>query len=57
VLALGWQIRPEIEPERMRDLLFKSAYIHKSGERIINPNGFIRLVRMARVTPVTRKKY
>ena len=57
VLALGWQIRPEIGPERMRDLLFKSAYIHKSGERIINPNGFIRLVRMARVTPVTRKEY
>lgn len=55
VLALGWQIRPEIGPEQMRDLLFKSAYIHKSGDRIINPNGFIRLVRKAKVTPVTRK--
>lgn len=56
VLALGWQIRPEIGPEQMRDLLFKSAYIHKSGNRIINPNGFIRLVRNAKVAPGTRKK-
>jgi subtilisin family serine protease len=56
VLALGWQIQPEIGPEQMRELLFKSAYIHKSGNRIINPNGFIRLVRKARVAPVTRKK-
>jgi serine protease AprX len=56
VLALGWQIRPEVGPEQMRDLLFKSAYIHKSGERIINPNGFIRLVRKAKVTPATRKR-
>ena len=56
VLALGWQIQPEIGPEQMRDLLFKSAYIHKSGYRIINPNGFIRLVRKAKVAPVTRKK-
>jgi hypothetical protein len=56
VLALGWQIQPEIGPEQMRDLLFKSAYIHKSGDRIINPNGFIRLVRKAKVAPVTRKK-
>ncbi len=56
VLALGWQIRPEIGSEQMRDLLFKSAYIHRSGDRIINPNGFIRLVRRAKVAPVTRKK-
>lgn len=56
VLALGWQIRPEIGPEHMRDLLFKSAYIHKSGNRIINPNGFIRLVRRTKLIPVTRIK-
>jgi hypothetical protein len=56
VLALGWQIQPEIGPGQMRDLLFKSAYIHKSGNRIINPNGFIRLVRKAKVAPGTRKK-
>ena len=56
VLALGWQVRPEIGPEQMRDLLFKSAYIHKSGNRIINPNGFIRLVKKAKVAPITRKK-
>jgi len=56
VLALGWQIQPEIGPEQMRELLFKSAYIHKSGDRIINPNGFIRLVRKAKVAPLYRKK-
>ncbi len=56
VLALGWQIQPEIGPVQMRELLFKSAYIHKSGDRIINPNGFIRLVRSAKVDPGTGKK-
>ena len=56
VLALGWQIRPEIGPEHMRDLLFKSAYTKKNGAKIISPSRFIRLVRMAKVAPRTRKK-
>jgi hypothetical protein len=56
VLALGWQVQPEIGPEKMRELLFKSAYTNKNGAKIINPNGFIRLVRKAKVAPVTRKK-
>jgi len=49
VLAMGWQIRPELTSEQMRDLLFKSAYTKKNGAKIINPKRFIRLVKTARV--------
>lgn len=45
VLALGWQVRPDLTPQQMRDLLFESAYKNKQGEKIINPKAFIRLVR------------
>jgi hypothetical protein len=45
VLALGWQLRPELTPEQMRELLFKSAYVKENGAKIINPKEFIRLVR------------
>jgi len=48
VLALGWQLRPDISPERMRELLFKSAYIKKDGAKIINPRRFIQLVKTAK---------
>lgn len=51
VLALGWQIRPDLGPEQMRDLLFKSAYTKKTGAKIINPKKFISLVRKAKTTP------
>jgi hypothetical protein len=46
VFALGWQLRPDIPPERMRELLFKSA-INKDGTKIINPRKFIHLVKTA----------
>ncbi|MCJ7544250.1 MAG: hypothetical protein MUP47_06750 [Phycisphaerae bacterium] len=45
VLAMGWQLRPEIPPEAMRGLLFKSAYVKDRNTRIINPPEFIRAVR------------
>jgi subtilisin family serine protease len=44
VLALGWQVNPELSSEQMRELLFKSAYIKDDGSRIINPQEFIRAV-------------
>jgi len=56
VLALGWQIRPDLPPERMRQLLFESAYTKKNGAKIINPRKFIRLVKTAKLTPRTAKK-
>jgi serine protease AprX len=45
VLALGWQIRPELTPAQMRELLFQSAYVDKNQAKIINPKEFIRLVK------------
>lgn len=44
VLAMGWQIRPELDKDEMMQLLSESAY--KQGEnKIINPKEFIKLVR------------
>ena len=45
ILALGWQIRPDLSPEQMKELLFASAYVHPSGAKIIHPAAFIELVR------------
>jgi hypothetical protein len=45
VLAMGWQIQPEISGDRMRQLLFESAHVNDQGARIINPQGFIELVK------------
>jgi serine protease AprX len=54
VLALGWQLRPDIPPEQMRELLFKSAYIKKDGAKIINPGRFIQLVKAAKGQSVSK---
>jgi serine protease AprX len=51
VLALGWQVRPDIPPQQMRDLLFESAYTTDNGAKIINPKEFISHVRKAKVEP------
>lgn len=48
VLALGWQIRPELGPQQMRELLFQSAYTKRNGAKIINPYRFIHLVKRAK---------
>lgn len=45
VLALGWQVRPELTPQQVRELLFESAYINESGFKIINPKEFIKLLK------------
>ena len=44
VLAMGWQINPELTGEQMKDLLFESAYITDDGAKIINPQQFIELI-------------
>jgi subtilisin family serine protease len=46
LLALGWQLRPDLTPTQMRTLLFRSASSLPTGEKVINPQEFIRLVRM-----------
>ncbi|MGB2865480.1 MAG: S8 family serine peptidase, partial [Sedimentisphaerales bacterium] len=45
VLAMGWQVRPELTPAQMKEMLFASAYVHKSGAKIIHPMAFIELIR------------
>jgi len=47
VLAMGWQVRPDLGPQQMRDLLFESAYKTRGGNKIINPEKFIELVKKA----------
>jgi subtilisin family serine protease len=44
ILALGWQIHPDLTPAKMKELLFASAYVHESGAKIIHPKEFIDLV-------------
>ncbi|MBL7187327.1 MAG: hypothetical protein ISS70_13480 [Phycisphaerae bacterium] len=45
ILALGWQIRPDLTPAQIKEMLFASAHVHESGARIIHPTAFIDLVR------------
>ena len=45
VLAMGWQVNPEIPAQRMKELLFDSAYLLAGGEKVINPVAFIEAVR------------
>lgn len=40
VIALGWQVRPELSSEVLITLTLSSAYV-KNGKKIINPTAFI----------------
>jgi hypothetical protein len=44
VLALGWQLRPDLTAAQMKECLFHSAFITAEGARIINPREFIHLM-------------
>ncbi len=44
VLAMGWQINPDLWGDQMVDLLFETAYVNPAGVRIINPSAFIDLL-------------
>jgi len=48
VLALGWQVNPDLAPKQILDLLFESAYVTREGARIINPPRFIMLVKRSK---------
>jgi len=52
VLAMGWQVNPELSPEQMSELLFKSAFTKKNGAKIIYPKKLILLVK--RTAPRTK---
>lgn len=47
VLAMGWQLRPDLTAEQMRALLVESAYQNPKGERFLDPKAFISEVRAA----------
>ena len=44
VLALGWQVRPELTAAELLQLIFETAYIRADGARIINPPAFVEAV-------------
>jgi hypothetical protein len=54
VLAMGWQIRPELGPEKMREILFRSAYT-KGRAKIIDPAEFIEMVKKAKADDRRKK--
>lgn len=44
VLALGWQVNPELDGETMKNLLFESSWVNDEGLHFINPPAFIEAV-------------
>ena len=45
ILALGWQVCPDLTHSQIVDFLFESAYKNKEGKKFINPKEFIRRVK------------
>lgn len=45
VLAMGWQVNPELTSDQIVDLMFKSAYKTSDKAMIIDPPEFIKLVK------------
>ena len=46
ILALGWQVRPELTNEQIVQLLSQTAYLKNGAYRIVNPAAFIDAVRV-----------
>ena len=47
VMALGWQVNPELSGETMKSLLFQTSWVNEKGLHFINPPAFIEAVRKA----------
>jgi len=45
VLALGWQVNPELDYKTMKELLFQSSWVNENGLHFINPPEFIEAVK------------
>ncbi|MBN1797011.1 MAG: hypothetical protein JW822_00420, partial [Spirochaetales bacterium] len=45
VLALGWQVNPDLTYQEILDYLFASAYTNWQGYKVINPPAFIQMIR------------
>lgn len=48
VLAMGWQLRPDLTGARMVDLVFATAYTRPDGLKVIDPAAFIAAVKAER---------
>ncbi len=48
VLALGWQVNPELGNEEIVELLRETACVNDEGGRVIDPVGFIEAVRRSK---------
>jgi subtilisin family serine protease len=48
VLAMGWQVNPDLTGDQMKRLLFDSAATTPAGAKIINPARFIAMVKATR---------
>jgi serine protease AprX len=48
VLAMGWQLKPDLAKDEIVDLLLKSAYVDANGVQFINPPKFIEMVRKSK---------
>ena len=46
VLAMGWQINPELTGSELMDMVYASAYVADNNQKIINPKAFIEMVRL-----------
>jgi subtilisin family serine protease len=44
VLAMGWQLRPDLSGARMVDLVFDSAFTRPDGLKVLDPAAFIEAV-------------
>lgn len=46
VLAMGWQLNPDLTGSELLDMVYASAYVNDDGYLIINPQAFIDTVRL-----------
>ena len=46
VLAMGWQLNPDLTNSQILHLLYDSAYVTESGEKILDPTAFIKAVKL-----------
>jgi hypothetical protein len=56
VLALGWQLRPDITGQEMIRLLYSSAYLKENGAKIIQPKAFVDSVKSYPKIKLIRQK-
>lgn len=47
VLAMGWQINPDLTAEELLELLFSSAYVTEGNAKVISPPAFIEMVKLS----------